>query len=355
MLLTRVNMCKSEGSARRTDGEPMATRSEDVARAAGVSRPAVSQILNGRGRFSAETIQRVRAVAADMGYQPSAAARSLATGTSDVVVALVPDTTFGTNLQDGFDALTTQLASAGLTLVLRLSSSPVELLEHFVKTTRPRAVLASFGPIPPRVREILHDAEIPLVGDDAERLDRLNRDIGRLQAEHLFATGCTRLAYAHLHDDRQDVFGDPREQGVVEACAAAGFAPPLSLRVGLTAASAVEAVAQLPAGCIGIACYNDDVAIALLDGCRSSDRPVPDDVAIIGMDATPISSLIWPRLTTLALDSSSAIAALGHAVIEQITGGAVASATVDLNAQLRLVPGGTTGPAPVPTLDAAVL
>ena len=62
----------------------MMTTSEDVARAAGVSRPPVSQILIGRGRFSAETIDRVPSVTAELGYQPPAAARALATGTSDV-------------------------------------------------------------------------------------------------------------------------------------------------------------------------------------------------------------------------------------------------------------------------------
>ena len=86
----------------------MTVTSDDVARAAGVSRPAVSQILNGRGRFAPETIRRVEEMAAAMNYRPSAAARTLATGTSDLVVALVPNTTFGTNLQDVIDVLTAE-------------------------------------------------------------------------------------------------------------------------------------------------------------------------------------------------------------------------------------------------------
>lgn len=318
----------------------MATTSEDVARAAGVSRPAVSQILNGRGRFSAGTIDRVRSIAADLGYQPSAAARALATGTSDVVVALIPDTTFGINLQDAFDVLTTELASHGLTLVLRLSTSPVELLEQFVKTTRPRAVFASFGPVSPQVREILATARIPLVGDDPASLDRLNRDIGQLQANHLLSVGCTDLAYAHLRDDRQDVFGDPREQGVADVSTAAELAAPHSLRVGLTSTEATEALAQLPAGRIGIACYNDEVAIALLDACRILGRRVPEDVAVIGMDATPVSALLHPRLTTIALNYSSSITALGQGIVDQLA--SVPTPIRLADTQLRLIPGGTT-------------
>ena len=318
----------------------MAARSEDVARVAGVSRPTVSQILNGRGRFSAATIERVRAIAAELDYRPSAAARSLATGTSDVVVALVPNTTFGVNLQDAFDALTTELARVGLTLVLRLSSSPVELLDHFVTTTRPRAVLASFGPLPAAVRRVLDDASVPIVGDDADALEQLNRDVGRLQAEHLIAGGRTRLVYAHLHDDRQDVFGDSREHGVVDACAAAGLEPPRSVRLALTEADAVAALGTVHASPVGIACYNDDVAIALLDACRVLGRSVPDDVSLVGMDATPMSGLVWPRLTTIAMDTPTVIADIARVIVDQIAG--AQGRDIDLATTLRLVAGGTT-------------
>lgn len=50
---------------------------KDIARAAGVSVTTVSDSLSGNGRLPAETRQRVRVIAAELGYRPSAAARSL--------------------------------------------------------------------------------------------------------------------------------------------------------------------------------------------------------------------------------------------------------------------------------------
>ncbi|MEE6179398.1 LacI family DNA-binding transcriptional regulator [Mycobacterium sp. 050134] len=50
---------------------------KDIARVAGVSVTTVSDALSGNGRLTADTRLRVRGIADDLGYRPSAAARSL--------------------------------------------------------------------------------------------------------------------------------------------------------------------------------------------------------------------------------------------------------------------------------------
>jgi DNA-binding LacI/PurR family transcriptional regulator len=62
---------------------------EDVARAAGVSTTTVSRAMSGSGRLAPATRQRVRELAAAMGYQPNPTARQLARGKSGVIGALV--------------------------------------------------------------------------------------------------------------------------------------------------------------------------------------------------------------------------------------------------------------------------
>lgn len=62
----------------------------DVAKAAGVSITTVSHSLSGKGRVEASTRERVRAVAAELGYVPSRAARNLALGRSDTIGLLLP-------------------------------------------------------------------------------------------------------------------------------------------------------------------------------------------------------------------------------------------------------------------------
>ncbi len=66
---------------------------KDVARAAGVSTTTVSHALSGKGRLPEATRQRVRGIALEMGYRPSAVARGLAAGRTGVlgIAFSVPD------------------------------------------------------------------------------------------------------------------------------------------------------------------------------------------------------------------------------------------------------------------------
>ena len=64
----------------------------EVAREAGVTQSTVSLVLSGRaeGRVSVATQERVRQAAERLGYRPHAAARSLRSGRSGLVVLMVP-------------------------------------------------------------------------------------------------------------------------------------------------------------------------------------------------------------------------------------------------------------------------
>lgn len=68
---------------------PERTRIKDVAAAAGVSITTVSDALSGKGRLPQHTRDRVREVAADLGYRPSALARSLRRGRSHLIGLVV--------------------------------------------------------------------------------------------------------------------------------------------------------------------------------------------------------------------------------------------------------------------------
>lgn len=314
----------------------MTATSADVARHAGLSRATVSQVLNGHShRFAPETAERVLRAAEELGYQPSAVGRMLRKGSSDFVIALIPDTTFGGNLQDIFASVTELLAQKGLTLVLRLSTQSTASLDQLLAGMRPQAVL-SLQPFTDAEREVLADRGVPAF--DTATGDNLNYAIGRIQAEHLVARGYQRLAFAHLKDARQDPYGGDREQAVRDVCESAGLPAPTVIGLGINAEQAAVALDALTTG-HGIACYNDDIAITLLTAATQRGWRVPQDLGIVGMDNTPLSQVTAPRLTTVGYDLSAVARLAAEAALSALGQGDVPYVS---DIDLRVIPGEST-------------
>ncbi len=314
--------------------------SQDVADKAGVSRSTVSQILNGReDQFTPETRARVRKAVAELGYEPSAAGRALAKGSSDIVIALIPDTTFGGNLQDIYGALTDELAERGLTLVLRFATRTAAALDRLVIGMKPRAVL-SLTPLSDEDRRLLERRGVEAIDPRSSPHPDVNAEIGRLQARHLIERGHRHLAFAHLHDARSDAFGGTRERAFVEECRTHGVDDPQILALGINAEDAVAALDQLGRPDFAVGCYNDDVATALLHAASLRGWRVPQDLALIGMDRTPLSRLTIPPLTTVEYDTSLVTEATVQSILIRLDKEAISGERAEV--RLQLVEGGTT-------------
>jgi DNA-binding LacI/PurR family transcriptional regulator len=68
---------------------PVRVGIRDVAKAAGLSITTVSWALNDKGEVAAATRSRVRQIAADLGYRPNAAARTLKSGRSRILAVAI--------------------------------------------------------------------------------------------------------------------------------------------------------------------------------------------------------------------------------------------------------------------------
>jgi len=327
----------------------------DVAKVAGVSRSTVSQVLNGDVRFPAETRAKVMAAAEQLDYRPSRAGRALVTGLSDIVVVLVPYATFGPHLQDSVDRITNASATAGLSVVVRFGRPDDESTLTSVLDIRPTAVV-DLGVLAPSQRAQLNAAGIRTIpsatqvmeaGEDADPIDI---QIGRLQVSELLRRGPRTIVYAALADERLDPFGPPRREGIRRELAEHRLPDAAEIRVPLDLDGAHAAVAEVLAGAgdgpIGICCYNDDVAIAVIAALRRVGKIIPDDVSVIGVDRTDVGQLVSPRLTTVAIDMPS----LMESFVAELTtirrgpasGQEPPAARVEATALVQLVRGETT-------------
>jgi DNA-binding LacI/PurR family transcriptional regulator len=312
--------------------------SKDVAARAGVSRSTVSQVLNGHGhRFTAETVGRVTQAAEGLGYRPSAAARTLARGTSAVVITLVPDITFGPRLREFIDVLTRGLAKEGYLNLLRLETTAGEL-EGTLLDLRPYAVV-SLAPLSVSDRIRLERHGVRVVEQPHAAQEHLDVAIGRRQAEHLASRGYKAIAAALPVDARERPFSQPRAAGAHEWALRHGIPVLPAIHIELGKAHPTQAIADLPDVPVGIAAYNDNVALAVLGAAHQVGRRIPQDVGIIGVDNSPIASIAVPTLTTLDFDLDYSAAQ----ILKMINGQEwEPTALTEVETRLRVVDGAST-------------
>ena len=283
----------------------------DVAQRAGLSRATVSYVLNDTPHqvIPEATRRRVLDAAAELGYTPSAAARTLSSGRSDVVLLLLPDWPIGPSVGALIEHLSTALAELGYTFVAHPRSAGRPVSEVW-KAITPAAVI-SFEELEAgeagRLRQAGIELAVALLGSRGagRAMDVPEQRTGRLQAEHLAATGHRRLGYASPEDPRVQAFARPRLDGVRQACAELGLPEPLVETVPLEPAAAAAAVDRWHAAdprVTGVAAYNDEVALAVLAGARRLGLDVPGDVAVIGVDNIPTAAVAAPPLTTVEAD-----------------------------------------------------
>lgn len=319
--------------------------SRDVAALAGLSRSTVSQVLNGYGdRFNEETRNRVTAAAESLNYRPSRAGRALKTGVADLIVVAVPNVTFGRHLQDAVEQIASESAAFGMSVFVRYAGSDPAATLAAVLDMRP-TVVVNFRVFTAADLEQIEAAGIRVIPsvDSTEYPAAIDISIGRLQAGEVLREQERRLVYAMLADTRDDLFGPSRAAGAAEEAAFRGAGDPVPVRVPLTRDGAREALRPLfeqSEGPLGVCCYNDEVAAAVLSAAGSFGLSVPEQVAVVGVDNTDLGQLMTPRLTTIAVD----LPALVRLLVAALKPDQADTRHVEIRPEsfIRLVPGETS-------------
>src|SRR5258705_2842197 len=310
---------------------PRRVTSADVAREAGVSRATVSYVLNDtpHQKIPEKTRQRVLDAAIRLGYAPSAAARALRAGRSDLVLCLLPNWPIGPETGAALENLSASLAEFGITFVVHPRGSATRTISEIWKPMTPAAVLAYedfSADEEAAMRAAGVELAVVLFGRSRQHrreLDVPQQRIGRLQVEHLAAAGHRRLGYALPDDARLRIFAEPRLDGVRGACADLGLDEPTEITVGLDrdrGADAVKSWRTARPPVTAVCAYNDEVAFAVLAGARSLGLTAPRDIAVIGVDDIPTARLADPPLTTVTTEQDAVARHLARLIVSLIAG-----------------------------------
>lgn len=306
--------------------------SQDVAKRAGVSQSAVSRVFTPGASVSKKTAERVLEAAGELGYRPNVLARSLITGRSRIIGLVV------SYLENQFyplalEKLSNALQNRGYHLLIFLVPSTDQTvdkaLQEILDYQVDGIVMASVS-MSDALATRCDAAGVPVVlfnrAQDDARLSAVTSDNvagGRKAAEFLVRCGHSRIA--HIAGWAESSTGRDRESGFRAGLAAHGREL-VARRDGMyDRAVAAEATRDLFAGSErpdAVFVGNDHMAFAVLDTLRFElGLKVPQDVAVIGYDDTPVAA--WPAydLTTIRQPANRMVEATVEALTAHIEHG----------------------------------
>ncbi|MFC7546765.1 substrate-binding domain-containing protein [Plantactinospora sp. GCM10030261] len=333
----------------------------DVAQRAGVSIATVSRALNDRSRISAQTRQRVLAVAAELGYQPNDVARSLVGKATQTIALLLPDIAnpFFPELVKGVQTVADQRghllllcpnaddeekAISDLALLRRKQVDGIILVTGALSGER-------FAPAAAGLPVVLMDRAIAVPHASLVAVD--HRAGARLATEHLLALGHRRIA--HLAGPANLPVTAERQAGWADALRAAGVDPddcpvlPGDFQEDGGWAAGRTLIGQRDRF-TAVFAANDLSAIGLLAAFTDAGVRVPAEVSVVGFDGIHLSAYITPKLTTVAQPIFELGQRAAEVLLDRIAGNATPTDPIILTT--TLIAGGSTAPPPGSTTTA---
>jgi len=290
----------------------------DVARASGVTQATVSYVLNNSGDISEPVKQRVKDAAEQLGYIRNNVARNLKLRTANTVGIIVPDVTnsyyseiikytekiiresgyfaficitmHNPQIEDWYTTSLIEQKVAGVIVCYGLAN--VETLRKFVTYNVPFVVLDDDAQG--------HNIDAPCV--------LVNNIKGSFLAVQQFVSlGISKIAFCS--ETTYNLALKDRHMGFILAIKAFSLEDQLQhvyiagedvdqndkIMLGYIAAEEILAKSKPE----GIFAVNDEMAIGVMKKITELGLRIPQDIAVIGYDNVPLSSIVSPALTTV--------------------------------------------------------
>jgi len=282
-----------------------------VAQRSGVSVSTASRALNGSSRVSDQTVAKVRAAAAALGYRPNASARALRTARSQFV-GLVVTNLVNTSFQAIAEVVQREFARRGYQLMLSVTAGDPAQERSALRTL----VDHSAAGVIVVGSDSAATKELRALGTPTVHLARRPRDPagdcvlgdeiagGRSATEYLLAAGHRRIAIVAGPPEVQS--GRERMQGYWLAMRAAGV--PVREELTLAAAlspeagpPAVAALLALPARRrpTALLIANHEASYGALPALRERAVAIPADLSVICYEDSPLARWWHPAITVI--------------------------------------------------------
>ncbi|WP_038463155.1 LacI family DNA-binding transcriptional regulator [Arthrobacter sp. PAMC 25486] len=315
-----------------------------LAKRLGVAPSTVSRAYTNPGLLRTETVQRVMAAAAELGYVPNNHARALITGKSGVIGLIVPDIAnpfFPPIIRHAqlaaeelglsvFIADTDGDADREVTMIGRLSPQVDGLI--IAASRLPEKSLTTIAQRMPTV----------LINRDVDKISRVLVSATEALAEginHFVRGGHTRIAY--VEGPPKSWSNMQRLTSVTQAMNSHGLDGIFLQAPAGTFTDGVDASAMVvESGATAVIAFDDVIAHGLMSGFRERGLRIPDDICILGCDDT-LAITTFPSLSSITLDLAKA----GRIAVEALRNTQPKRGVIEKRIELEgnLVLRGTTG------------
>ncbi|MEU8222735.1 LacI family DNA-binding transcriptional regulator [Kribbella sp. NPDC048915] len=281
---------------------------KDVAALAGVSASTASKALNDTGHLRAETRERVRRAAEQLGFTPDSRGRALASGRSFTVGLITTDSSgrFSIPIMLGAEDA---LSAGEMALVLCDTRDDPLREQHYLKSLVSRRVDGII--VTGRRTEAREPIDVPIPVVYAFSPSTNPEDTSVIVDDHSGAASAVRHLQslgreriAHVTGPESHLSAQIRAASTMGAARSGFVGQPLygewSERWGR---HAVDVLLRTDPEVEAITCGSDQIARGVCDRLRELGRSVPDDIAVTGFDNWSVMALASrPPLTTVDME-----------------------------------------------------
>lgn len=324
---------------------------KDIARYLSISVSTVSRALVDDKNVRKETREKVLEAAKELGYRPNPVATNLKYGHSNTVGVIVPEmvTPFAAKVISGIQDV---LYANGIKVVIAVSGEDpqserenLQLMERFMVD----GIIISLCSYKKNRDDYLRlqQSELPMVfydripyGLDVPQVVVDDWRKSFFLVEKLILGGRKRIVHISGPDDIYN--SSERARGYRDAIAK--YKMPFDeesmvIKAGMSfdaGAKAIDSLISKGTGFDAVFAFTDTLAIGAMNRLRELGRNIPEDVAVASFSGTELSTIVYPRLTTVEPPLFEMGRKAAELILEKIKNPSSPNRKEILNAEIRL-------------------
>lgn len=323
---------------------------KDIARYLSISVSTVSRALVNDKNIRKETKEKVLEAAKMLGYKPNPVATNLKFGHTNTVGVIVPEmvTPFASRVVNGIQEV---LYANGIKVIIAESSEDPEkekqnlqLMERFMVD----GIIISLCSYRKNREEYLRlqQAEMPMVfydripyGLDVSQVIVDDYMKAFFLVERLIRSGRKRIVHIQGPDDVYNSI--ERARGYKDALAKFNIFPDedMLVKTGLTFEDGKNVADRLVEKNISfdaVFAFTDTLAIGMMNRLRELGKKIPEEIAVASFSGTELSTIVYPKLTTVEPPLLQMGKAAAELILEKIKTPSSPNRSVVLNAEIKM-------------------